>query len=75
MKDGEPDPSPAKRPLVHCPVRHGLIDYQLVPSRVGNTRTRNPMGEQDNAPGGTAIPGQSLLHAQFGYENMVSLRG
>jgi hypothetical protein len=40
----------------------------------GNTKTRNPMVEQDNAPGGdTTGPGQSLLHATIGYRNLSEL--
>lgn len=32
-----------------------------------------PMYEQDNAPGGTANPGQSLAYAQLSYDNIAAL--
>jgi sugar phosphate isomerase/epimerase len=34
-----------------------------------------PMYEQDNAPGGTANPGQSLAYAQLSYDNIAALHG
>jgi sugar phosphate isomerase/epimerase len=73
-KDGNPDPDLANGYAI-VPFGMGAIDYERFLSRVGNTRTRNPMVEQDTAPGGTASPGQSLMHARFGYQHMASLRG
>jgi sugar phosphate isomerase/epimerase len=73
-KDGNPDPDLVNGYQI-VPFGMGSIDYERFLSRVGNTSTRNPMVEQDNAPGGTGGPGQSLLHAKFGYQNMASLRG
>ncbi|GII54811.1 hypothetical protein Pth03_32000 [Planotetraspora thailandica] len=35
----------------------------------------NPMYEQDNAPGGTANPAQSLQYSELSYDNMAALRG
>ena len=72
-KDGNPDPDLANGYQM-VPFGLGGIDYDRFFTRVGNTRTRNPMVEQDNAPGGdTTGPGQSLFHAKIGYQNLAAL--
>jgi hypothetical protein len=35
----------------------------------------NPNYEQDNAPGGSADPGQSLRFSEISAHNMLALRG
>ena len=50
-KDGNPDPDLVNGYQI-VPFGMGAIDYERFLSRVGNTSTRNPMVEQDNAPGG-----------------------
>ena len=72
-KDGNPDPDLANGYQM-VPFGLGGINYDRFFTRVGNSRTRNPMVEQDNAPGGdTTGPGQSLLHAKIGYQNLAEL--
>ena len=57
------------------PFGTGDIDYKTFLSQAGATGYHNPMYEQDNAPGGTANPGQSLEVARISYDNMAALRG
>ena len=72
-KDGNPDPDlPDGYHMV--PFGLGGIDYERFFRRVGNTRTRNPMFEDDTAPGGdTTAPARSLLWAKISYQNMAAL--
>ena len=58
-----------------APFGLGDIDYSTFLRRVGAKGSHNPMWEQDNAPGGTANPGQSLALAKVSYDNMAALRG
>ncbi|MEU9885603.1 TIM barrel protein [Sphaerisporangium sp. NPDC051011] len=57
------------------PFGTGDIDYAAFFRGVGAKGSHNPMYEQDNAPGGTANPGQSLQYAELSYANMAALRG
>ncbi|WP_405151773.1 sugar phosphate isomerase/epimerase [Sphaerisporangium sp. NBC_01403] len=57
------------------PFGTGDIDYAAFFRGVGAKGSHNPMYEQDNAPGGTANPGQSLQYAGVSYDNMAALRG
>ena len=57
------------------PFGTGDIDYRAFLSQTGAKGYHNPMYEQDNAPGGTANPGQSLDFARISYQNMAALRG
>jgi sugar phosphate isomerase/epimerase len=57
------------------PFGTGDIDYGAFLTQTGAKGAHNPMYEQDNAPGGTANPGQSLEYARISYENMAALRG
>ncbi|GLY18239.1 sugar phosphate isomerase/epimerase [Kineosporia rhizophila] len=71
-KDGEPDQDvPNGYNIV--PFGTGQIDYEKFFRRVGRTDSRNPMVEQDTAPGGTTAPAQSLQHARIGYQHLASL--
>jgi len=72
-KDGNPDPDvPDGYHMV--PFGLGGIDYERFFRRVGNTKTRNPMFEDDTAPGGdTTAPARSLLWAKISYQNMAAL--
>jgi sugar phosphate isomerase/epimerase len=57
------------------PFGTGDIDYQNFFATMGAKGYHNPMYEQDNAPGGTANPGQSLDFSSVSYANMAALRG
>ncbi|KAA9380633.1 sugar phosphate isomerase/epimerase [Microbispora cellulosiformans] len=57
------------------PFGTGDIDYKSFFSEMGAKGYHNPMYEQDNAPGGTANPGQSLQYAALSYNNISKLRG
>jgi hypothetical protein len=51
------------------------IDYQTFFNNMGAKGYHNPNYEQDNAPGGTADPGQSLRFTKISGANMKALRG
>jgi hypothetical protein len=51
------------------------IDFETFFSNMGAKGYHNPNYEQDNAPGGSADPGQSLRHAAISAHNMLALRG
>ncbi|GAA2453591.1 sugar phosphate isomerase/epimerase [Actinomadura vinacea] len=55
------------------PFGTGDIDYTAF-FRALKSGHHYPMYEQDNAPGGTANPGQSLEFADLSYDNMSALR-
>jgi sugar phosphate isomerase/epimerase len=57
------------------PFGTGDIDYQNFFATMGAKGYHNPMYEQDNAPGGSANPGQSLDFSSVSYANMAALRG
>jgi hypothetical protein len=50
------------------------IDFETFFSDMGALGYHNPNYEQDNAPGGSADPGQSLRHAAISASNMLTLR-
>jgi hypothetical protein len=50
------------------------IDFETFFSDMGALGFHNPNYEQDNAPGGSADPGQSLRHAAISAHNMLTLR-
>ena len=51
----------------------GDIDFATFFDRIGQRKEKNPIWEQDNAPGGSANPGQSLEFAEISYNNMAAL--
>ena len=51
------------------------IDFETFFKNQGAKGFHNPNYEQDNAPGGSADPGQSLRFTKFSAHNMVNLRG
>lgn len=57
------------------PFGTGDIDYKTFFKLMGARGYHMPNYEQDNAPGGSANPGQSLAFAEISYENMAKLRG
>ncbi|GIH47681.1 sugar phosphate isomerase/epimerase family protein [Microbispora rosea] len=57
------------------PFGTGDIDYKSFFSQMGAKGYHNPMYEQDNAPGGTANPAQSLEYSKLSYDNIAKLRG
>jgi sugar phosphate isomerase/epimerase len=71
-KDGNPDPDLANGYQMRA-FGLGSIDYERFFSRVGRNSTRNPMIEDDEAPGGAGGPGQSLWNARIGYQNLSKL--
>jgi len=73
-KDGDSRPDLANG-YEMVPFGTGDIDYRGFLSQTGAKGYHNPMYEQDNAPGGTALPGQSLDFARISYTNMAALRG
>jgi sugar phosphate isomerase/epimerase len=56
------------------PAGTGVIPLRTLLNTVGDKHYRHPNYEQDNAPGGTANPGQSLQFAEVSYENIASWR-
>jgi sugar phosphate isomerase/epimerase len=72
-KDGNADPDLAAGYHM-VPFGLGSIDYERFFSRVGNTKTRNPMIEDDTAPGGdTTAPARSLWVAKVSYQGLADL--
>jgi sugar phosphate isomerase/epimerase len=51
------------------------IDFETFFKNMGAKGFHNPNYEQDNAPGGSADPGQSLRHAALSAMGMTELRG
>ena len=51
------------------------IDFETFFRDQGAKGFHNPNYEQDNAPGGSADPGQSLRFSHISAHNMVNLRG
>ena len=73
-KDGDYQPGTTNG-YAMVPFGTGDIDYRTFLSNTGASGYHNPMYEQDNAPGGTANPAQSLEFAKLSYDNMAALRG
>ncbi|MFC5751223.1 sugar phosphate isomerase/epimerase family protein [Actinomadura rugatobispora] len=71
-KDGRSNPANANG-YDMVPFGTGDIDYAAF-FRELKSGHHYPMYEQDNAPGGTADPGQSLRFAELSYDNMSALR-
>ncbi|HTF11728.1 MAG TPA: sugar phosphate isomerase/epimerase, partial [Asanoa sp.] len=55
------------------PLGEGDINFQQFFETIGDADYRHANWEQDNAPGGTANPGQSLDFAALSYQNMSEL--
>ncbi|HMG30579.1 MAG TPA: hypothetical protein VK585_10720, partial [Jiangellaceae bacterium] len=51
------------------------IDFETFFKNMGARGYHNPNYEQDNAPGGSGDPGQSLRHATISAHSMLGLRG
>jgi hypothetical protein len=51
------------------------IDYETFFKNQGARGYHNPNYEQDNAPGGSSDPGQSLRFSHISAYNMINLRG
>jgi sugar phosphate isomerase/epimerase len=71
-KDGKENTGPNGYDMV--PFGVGDIDFQTFFTRLGSPNYHNPMWEQDNAPGGSANPSQSLDFAELSYRNIAALR-
>jgi sugar phosphate isomerase/epimerase len=56
------------------PFGQGDIDFATFFDRIGKGGQRIPFWEQDNAPGGSANPGQSLAFAEISYPPLRDLR-
>jgi sugar phosphate isomerase/epimerase len=72
VKDGVPADVPDGYTMV--PAGTGAIPLHEFLDAIGDADYRHPNYEQDNAPGGTAAPGQSLQFAQQSYSNIASWR-
>jgi len=72
-KDGKSNPATGNG-YDMVPFGTGDIDYATFFSQMGAKGYHNPMYEQDNAPGGTANPNQSLEFSEVSYDNMAALR-
>jgi sugar phosphate isomerase/epimerase len=59
---------------VFVPFGQGDIDFATFFDRIGRNGQRIPFWEQDNAPGGSANPGQSLAFAEVSYPPLRNLR-
>jgi len=57
------------------PFGAGDIDFQHIFQTQGAKGFHNPNYEQDNAPGGSSDPGQSLRVTKLSANNMINLRG
>jgi sugar phosphate isomerase/epimerase len=73
-KDGASNPNTGNG-YDMVPFGTGDIDYQTFFATMGAKGYHNPMWEQDNAPGGSGNPGQSLDFAKISYDNLAALRG
>jgi sugar phosphate isomerase/epimerase len=75
FKDGTrtTDPPGVGNGYVFAPFGLGDIDFASFVDRIGQRKEKNPNWEQDNAPGGTANPGQSFQFAEISYNNMAAL--
>ncbi|MBA9005454.1 sugar phosphate isomerase/epimerase family protein [Thermomonospora cellulosilytica] len=73
-KDGRSNPASGNG-YDMVPFGTGDIDYARFFSQMGAKGYHNPMYEQDNAPGGSANPGQSLQYAELSFKNLAALRG
>jgi sugar phosphate isomerase/epimerase len=69
VKDGVPADVPDGYTMV--PAGTGVIPLRKLLNEVGDREFRHPNYEQDNAPGGTANPGQSLQFSQTSYTNIA----
>jgi sugar phosphate isomerase/epimerase len=72
VKDGVPADVPDGFTMV--PAGTGVIPLRRLLNAIGDRDFRHPNYEQDNAPGGTANPGQSLQFAQISYDNISGWR-
>ncbi|MPZ82545.1 MAG: TIM barrel protein [Actinophytocola sp.] len=71
-KDGDKNPAvPNGHDMV--PLGTGDINFQQFFQTIGEQSFHHANWEQDNAPGGAAIPGQSLDFAAVSYTNMSEL--
>jgi len=73
VKDGVPAATADGYTFV--PVGKGVLPLHEFLDTVGMKGYHHPNYEQDNAPGGTLAPNQSLESAQFSYETIASWRG
>ena len=74
-KDGRrtADPPGVGSGYTMVPFGTGDIDFKTFFDRIGANRSHYPMYEQDNAPGGSANPGQSMAFSQVSYNNLAAL--
>jgi sugar phosphate isomerase/epimerase len=72
VKDGVPANNVDGYSMV--PAGTGVIPLQKLLDAVGEKGFRHPNYEQDNAPGGSAAPNQSLQASQLSYTNIASWR-
>jgi sugar phosphate isomerase/epimerase len=73
-KDGESRPD-LDNGYLFVPLGQGDIDFRTFFQEMGARGYHLPNWEQDNAPGGSADPGQSLRFAEISYDHMANLRG
>jgi sugar phosphate isomerase/epimerase len=72
VKDGVPADNADGYTFV--PAGTGVIPLQKLLDAVGDQGFRHPNYEQDNAPGGTTLPNQSLQDSQISYTNIAGWR-
>jgi sugar phosphate isomerase/epimerase len=70
---GQPTPPGVGAGYTMVPFGTGDINFKSFFDRIGANRSHYPMYEQDNAPGGSANPGQSLAFSAVSYNNMAAL--
>jgi sugar phosphate isomerase/epimerase len=56
------------------PAGTGVVPLQKLLDAIGDKGFRHPNYEQDNAPGGAALPNQSLQDSQISYTNIAGWR-
>jgi sugar phosphate isomerase/epimerase len=72
VKDGVP--ADVDDGFTMVPAGTGVVPLRQLLNAIGDREFRHPNYEQDNAPGGTANPGQSMQFAQISFDNMSRWR-
>lgn len=72
VKDGVP--ADVDDGFTMVPAGTGVVPLRQLLNAIGDREFRHPNYEQDNAPGGTVNPGQSMQFAQISFDNISRWR-